>query len=310
MDQEFYKGLLDSLLEGVYFVDLDRKVVYWNKAAERLSGYTAQEVVGNSCADNLLRHIDEDGNELCLAGCPLEGTMGDGKSREASVYMHHKFGHRIPVFVRASPMRDEQGAIIGAVEVFSDNSKNVNILQEMENLRKEVLTDPLTGIGNRRYADITLDRLEATLKESRVPYGVLFVDVDFFKKVNDTWGHPIGDRVLQMVAKTIEGALRPLDVVCRWGGEELVVFISNATEKGLAVTAERLRFLAEHSWVEHEGELIRVTISLGGAVSKDGETTESVVGRADHQMYLSKESGRNCVHIGDSKTSFGQAIPD
>ena len=310
MDHGFYKDLLDSLLEGVYFVDLDRKVVYWNKAAERLSGYTAQEVMGNSCADNLLRHVDEAGNQLCLTGCPLEGTMGDGKAREASVYLHHKFGHRIPVLVRVSPMRDEQGAIIGAVEVFSDNSKNVSILQEMENLRKEVLTDQLTGIGNRRYADITLDRLDYTMKDGGFSYGVLFVDVDFFKKVNDTWGHPVGDRVLRMVAKTIEGALRPLDVICRWGGEELVIFISNATPEGLAVTAERLRFLVEHSWVEHEGEQIRVTISLGGAISKDREAARSVVGRADYQGYLSKESGRNCVHIGGSKTSFGQAIPD
>ena len=307
MEQEFYKDLLDSITDGVYFVDLDRKIYYWNKAAERLSGYTAQEVLGKSCAENLLRHIDDDGTELCMKGCPLAETMTHGKSREISVHMHHKFGHRVPVFVRASPVRDEQGDIVGAVEVFSDNSRNMNILQEMEGLRKEVLTDQLTGIGNRRYADITLERLEATMEESGVPFGVAFVDIDHFKKVNDTWGHHVGDRVLMMVAKTIEGNLRPLDVVCRWGGEEIVVLVPNTTRKGLAVTTERLRSLVEHSWIEHEGEMIGVTVSLGGAVSEKGETATSVIGRADRQGYLSKESGRNCVHIDDVKTSSGKA---
>lgn len=302
MDQKFYKELLDSLTDGVYFIDSNRKITYWNKAAERLSGYSAQEVIGKSCGDNLLRHIDEDGKPLCLTRCPLSATMDDGQSREAGVYMHHKFGHRLPVFVRASPIKDELGNIIGAVEVFSDNSKNINILKEMEGLRKEVLTDQLTGIGNRRYADITLERLESTMRESQVPFGVVLVDLDHFKKINDTWGHHVGDRILQMTAKSLEGPLRPLDVVCRWGGEEFVVLISNTTVEGIATTAERLRFLLEESWVDHEGEHIIVTASFGGAVSDGTESAKSVVKRADKQLYISKDSGRNCVHIDGKKT--------
>lgn len=305
MDQEFYKELLDSLTDGVYFVDLKRQVTYWNKAAERLSGYTAREIMGKSCADNFLRHVDDDGNHLCVFGCPLAATMEDGELREASVYMHHKFGHRVPVFVRASPMRDELGDIIGAVEIFADNSKNIDVLNEMEALRKEVLTDQLTGIGNRRYADITMDRLDELMRDSKVPYGVVFVDIDHFKQVNDTWGHHVGDLVIAMVAKTLKAALRPLDVACRWGGEEFVILVPNTTADGLAIVAERIRMLVEQSWIEHDGERVAVTASFGGAVSKDGEVAVSVVDRADKQVYLSKESGRNCVHINDRMTSKG-----
>jgi len=297
MDQEFYKEVLDSLTDGVYFVDMERRVTFWNKAAERLSGYSAAEIIGRSCADNYLRHVDDDGTSLCLVGCPLSASMEDGKPREANVYMHHKFGHRVPVFVRATPMRDELGQIVGAVEVFADNSRNLDILNEMEALRQEVLTDKLTGIANRRFADINLELLDRTMAESKVPFGVIFVDIDHFKRVNDTWGHHVGDQVIAMVAGTMKAVLRPLDVACRWGGEEFVVLVPNATAEGLAVMTRRLRMLVEQSWVDHGGELVRVTVSLGAALSESGERAISVVDRADRQVYLSKAGGRNCIHM-------------
>lgn len=305
MNREFYKEVLESLTDGVYFVDGNRIITFWNKAAERISGYTAEEVVGKSCADNVLRHVDDDGNHLCVQGCPLQSVMQDGKIRETNVYMHHKFGHRVPVFVRASPMFDDLGQIVGAVEVFADNSQSMNMLQEMEALRKEVLTDQLTNVGNRRYADVMLDRLEVSMKEHGVSFSVLFVDIDHFKHVNDTWGHHVGDQVLTMTAQTLSAALRPLDTICRWGGEEFVIMIPNVDDKGLCVIAERIRMLLQESWIEHGEELIRVTASFGGAVSTPEESAIAVVDRADKQVYLSKESGRNCVHIGGEKVSSG-----
>ncbi len=301
MDSTFYQELLNSLTDGVYFMDMNRTVTYWNKAAERLSGYAAEEVLGNSCGDNLLRHVDENGKHLCAQGCPMTATIVDGKVREASVFMHHKYGHRVPVFVRSSPMRDEFGKIIGAVEVFSDNGKNLNILEEMEGLRQETLTDPLTGVGNRRYANICMERLDRAMAESNVPFGALFVDIDHFKNINDTWGHDVGDMVLTMVAKTLGAVLRPLDTVCRWGGEEFVILLSNVTKEGMNVVTERVRMLVEQSWVEHESRRIAVTVSIGGAFSKSKEQAESVVKRADRQTYLSKDDGRNCGFIDDNR---------
>lgn len=303
MDAQFYQELLDSLSDGVYFIDKDRRVTYWNKAAERLSGYTADEIMGKRCADNFLRHVDELGTELCVKGCPLAATMSDGQSRESNVFMHHKFGHRVPVYVRASPMHDEAGNIIGAVEIFSENGKQLNILKEIEGLRKEILTDQLTSIGNRRYADITMDRLDHSMEQNSIPFGILFADIDHFKRVNDTWGHHVGDQVITMVAQSLKTMLRPLDIVCRWGGEEFVIFVPNTTEAGLATMAERLKMLVSNSWVEHVGERISVTISLGGAISKSGEKAESVLDRADKQVYLSKERGRDCIHINDARVA-------
>ena len=310
MDQMFYRGLLDALTDGVYFVDLHRRVTYWNKAAERISGYAAAEVMGKSCADDILKHVDEDCRHLCVEGCPLAETMKHGTIQEISVFLHHKYGHRVPVFVRASPMRDKAGKIIGAVEVFSENSETLSLLKEMEILRKEVLTDKLTEVGNRRYAGIIMEKLENSFDQDKVVYGVLFVDIDHFKRVNDTWGHHVGDKVLRMVAQSLSSTLRPLDAVCRWGGEEFVILVSNTDADGLAAQAERLRTLVEQSWVDHEGEQIRVTVSFGGALVREGEDSVAVTVRADRQLYLSKDAGRNCIYIEGVKTSSGKGEPD
>ena len=93
--------LLDCLYDGVYFADLDRRITYWNKGAERLTGYTAQETVGRCCFDKFLMHMDDRGS--CLAGCPLRQTLSDGQQREAELYLLHKNRHRVPVSVRVSP---------------------------------------------------------------------------------------------------------------------------------------------------------------------------------------------------------------
>ena len=100
LNEAFYEKLIDGLHDGVYYVDTNRTIIYWNKSCERITGYSRAEVVGRSCKDNLLNHCTESGGELCLQGCPLTATIGDGAPREADVFLHHADGHRVPVRVR------------------------------------------------------------------------------------------------------------------------------------------------------------------------------------------------------------------
>lgn len=306
MQSNFYRDILDSLSDGVYFVDTQRRISYWNRAAERLTGYGAEEVVGKTCAENFLRHVDEHGRQLCLTGCPLTLTMSDGRSREATVYMHHKEGHRMPVHIRATPMRDARGRIVGAVETFQRTGRDADVFRKMEELRQEVLSDGLTGIANRRYADIAMDRLDSIMRDGSLQLGAIFVDLDHFKQINDTWGHGVGDRVLIMVAKTLESSLRPADVACRWGGEEFVVLVPNTSREKLGILARRLRMLVEQSFIVHGEERISVTASMGLALSRPGEPARCVVDRADNEAYFSKRSGRNCISMEGACLSMKQ----
>lgn len=137
-----YKSWLDDLFDAVYVVDKDRRIVYWNKAAEEITGYSESEVVGTMCSDNILCHVDLAGIELCRTGCPLHETICDGRKREAVVFLHHKEGHRVPVHIRISPIRNETNEIIGAVEMFSDCSKELYIIKELERRKRESMLDP------------------------------------------------------------------------------------------------------------------------------------------------------------------------
>jgi diguanylate cyclase (GGDEF)-like protein/PAS domain S-box-containing protein len=297
MTHNFHKDLLDNLYDGVYFVDSTRTITYWNKGAERISGFSAAEVVGHSCADNLLMHVDEAGVQLCICGCPLSATLADGQTHEAEVFLHHKDGHRVPVSVRVAPLRDESGRVLGAVEIFNDSSDKREILAEMCELKSLALVDPLTGLCNRRAATLDFEHKSKALRHYKVPFGLLFVDIDNFKDVNDSHGHEIGDRVLVMVGKTLHGALRGKDKVYRWGGEEFVALVTNVDANMLCAISERMRLLVGSSALPTPGGMLRITVSLGGSLALAADTMESLVKRADALMYRSKEAGRNCTSL-------------
>jgi len=155
-----YRRLLDALQDGVYFVDTDRRILYWNDAAERVSGYPGSEVIGKRCMDNLLVHVDQEGRQLCLGMCPLAATIQDGEHRVASVYLHRKDGSRRPVSVRTARVTDAEGNILGGVEIFSDNSAAMAVIERIKHLESMAYLDSLTGLPNRRYVEIALrDRL-------------------------------------------------------------------------------------------------------------------------------------------------------
>ena len=113
-----YESLIDTLQEGVYVVDVERRILSWNRGAEELTGYAATEVIGSKCSDNILRHVTADGCELCMHGCPLQATIEDGTPRRAEVYFHHKTGHRVPSVVQALPCYATDGSLIGGIQVF------------------------------------------------------------------------------------------------------------------------------------------------------------------------------------------------
>lgn len=291
-------AIMKVLNEGVYFVDTERTITFWNNAAVDITGYAAEQVLGKKCSDNLLRHVDGAGHELCTNGCPLQKTILDGNIYELEAYLHHKDGHRVPVFIRSAPLKDSDGKITGSVEIFTDRSDRKKLLHELEQLRREVLTDPLTGLGNRRYLEIIAESAIKRLNESQVGFGILMIDIDHFKRVNDTYGHLVGDKVLVMVAKCLLGATRPLDTVVRFGGEEFLIFCPNVTPHELAILAERLRVVIASAWIDlPEGIKVSITVSLGGTIATINTSLEDLIEIADKALYHCKNSGRNKLLI-------------
>jgi len=293
-----YKEIIDNLYDGVYFVDRDRVITYWNKGAERITGYRSEDVVGRSCRDGILNHVTADGEALCTGDCPLAACMADGDVREADVFLHHAEGHRLPVLVRCAPLRDDDGTIRGAVETFSSELGVRAARQELSELRRSVRTDELTGIGNRGHLEGRLRALIAEYDQRPGEAAVVMVDIDRFKAVNDAHGHAVGDRVLRMVATTLRGNLRSGDAVGRWGGEEFVAILDGVhTTDDLRRVCDKLRTLVACSRLDVEDGSVAVTLSVGATLVRGDDTPASVVARADELMYASKRAGRNLVTV-------------
>jgi diguanylate cyclase (GGDEF)-like protein/PAS domain S-box-containing protein len=293
-----HEKLLDSMHDGVYFVNTERKIVYWNQGAELLTGYRADEVVGKYCFDDLLAHVNDGGCALCLNGCPLAATLLDGQRREFEVYLRHKAGHRIPVSTRVAPVTDDSGAVVGAVEIFSDATAKKTIERRVGELENLAFLDELTGVSNRRFAELKVKQALQEVQLFDRSIGLLMLDIDHFKLVNDKHGHDAGDEALRAVCKTVSHHLRAGDILGRWGGEEFVLILRDVNEAGLSVFADRCRMLISETSVPMGAEYLRVTVSVGATIIQKDDNLNSVMHRVDTLMYKSKTSGRNCVTTG------------
>ena len=293
----FYRELLDRLDDGVYFVDRERRLLFWNRAAEELTGFTRGEVVGRLCPDNILCHADVNGRVLCDDCCPLEQAMASGKSDQLDLFLRHKSGHRVPVRIKVTPILDTQGQPVGALEVFNDRTARIEQAERIKELERLALVDELTRLPNRRHFDDHLGHRLAELQRHRRPFGVLMMDLDLFKQVNDECGHVLADAILKLVARTLHANCRRFDIVARWGGEEFGASISDVDAEQLVLVAEKFRAMVAASDLRLPGHALGVTISVGAAAAKADDTALTLLKRADEALYEAKRQGRNRVCV-------------
>lgn len=176
--------------------------------------------------------------------------------------------------------------------------------EELQSYMTEARTDFLTGLPNRRAVDDELARRMAAYRRQGTPLGVLLIDVDRFKLVNDTFGHHIGDQVLKAVADCLGQAVRDCDLLARYGGEEFAVLVAGGTREEFMNAGERVRQFVERQPIRCEGLALQTTISCGVAEATGGEDIASLLRRADEALYASKTGGRNCAYWHDGRRSI------
>jgi len=306
MGGKFYKSLLDHLKDGVFFVDRTRKITFWSKGAERITGCTAKEVVGRICSETAIIHLDKKGFNLCEGQCPLLEAIDEGREVEMESFLSHKKGHLVPMVTQAVPIRDAKGRISGAVEILRENSHEVAALQKIDKLEKMVMLDPLTGLGNRRYIELTLKTGLERMKRYHWPIGVLLVDIDDLEKLNRRYGREFGDEIIRTLSRTFLGNARSFDFIGRWGEDEFIAILENVTEKQLSSIAEKFRFTAEHSLTFSESGDVQTTVSIVGQVAGPDKTPTSLIQDLKDILPECKHKGGNCVVVGKNKPS----VPD
>lgn len=297
MDSHECVKVLNELHEGVYLVDRQRRITYWNRAAEEITGYNADEVVGTTCADNLLVHSDKSGSELCSRQCPLAATMEDGAIRQAEVFLHHKSGNRLPVLVKTMPMTDKDGVIVGGMEFFTRIHLPAAALWEPLSLEQVDFVDSLTRLPNRRYLETELEMQFLLHQENNFVFGILLFNVDGMTGLNMQFGASTGNRILCAVAKTLAEGIRPLDTMGRWNGDVFMGIFAVNNARALRDKGQQLQLLANSVFVMINGERVGTTVSCGGTLVLLRDNLSDLVGRAEESLRQCKERGGNCCIV-------------
>jgi PAS domain S-box-containing protein/diguanylate cyclase (GGDEF)-like protein len=252
-----YKEALNYINEGVYYTDTERKITFWNKTAEKITGYTSEEMVGTYCYDDKLQHIDAKGTKLCTGLCPLAKSIETDTIQEANVFLHHKSGYRLEVAIKTMPIHDEKtGKLIGAIELFTDISNKFNANKKITEIQKEIYIDPTTGCANKHFAKEKLKQCMQKWEKEKITFSVGIIKIE-----NEITNKDETSRLLKAVATTTTNALRPLDNVCRWNKNELIVIVSNINMNNCSPIYDRVKTLIDNSNLEADKSKFKILIS-------------------------------------------------
>ena len=300
-----HEFLIDQFDDAVMVIDEGLRIIDLNQAAERMIIGEREKVIGKPGGDvirfwdQLLQNFDPN-HQLRFE---IEQSQPEEMYFQTTI----------------SPLKNNQSQFMGWTLVIADitrrkaaeialqdvNVKLENQLQEIrslqEKLQEQAIRDAMTGAFNRGYLDETLERELARAKRNRYPLSVMMIDIDFFKKINDSYGHKAGDLVIKTVGKMLMNNSRACDCVCRFGGDEFVVVMPEMGEADAVIRAEKWRTLLKSKHMIFRNNTIAPTISIGIATYPNSEkSSRSIVDAADRALYAAKDSGRDCVRVFDS----------
>jgi len=235
-----------------------------------------------------LKYVDDRGVSVCGGECLAVKSMNDGCMHSMEVYVHHKEGHRVPILVHVSPIKNSQGQVIGAVEDLCDNSSKAAYTHKIEELEKCALVDPHTGLMKKRGLEMNLRSVVGVMHRYGWTYGVIYIDIDEFERINEMHGRDVGDSVLKMIAKTLQNSVRATDVVGRWEDDAFMVIAANVNEDQLNRIANKIRVLVEQSGFSVGADIICVTASVCATVVRSNDTVATLFERIGKLMEHNK----------------------
>ena len=293
LENEVANATLDSIGEAVLRTDIRGNVTYLNRVAEKMIGWSREEALGRPIAD-VLRLVD------CDSGAAVDNAVatvihGDRTATAIisfiSCTLVRRDGVKLGIENRVTVVDDQAGNLIGAVVVIRDVGAARAASLETSRASQH---DVLTNLPNRTLFDDRLKQAISLAERQGKQLAVLFVDIDQFKRINDSLGHTMGDKLLRSVAGRLIACVRRTDTVCRMGGDEFVILLSQVEHvEDAALTARKiLRAVAAPHIIDNKS--LDVNVSLGGSTYPDAaQDAESLLGQADAAMYEAKQHGRN-----------------
>lgn len=290
----FQYQIFETMPDGVLFVDGNRRIEFWNQAMERLTKMSWVAVSGEIWRPDLVDLRDERGRRIPSTGCPVQQAIVTKSPIVRRVDIRPTDGHPRIVDLHATPVMTRDGRVFGATVLLRDASPQVDLEENLKALRRKSSLDGLTQVANRAEFDRVHAMFVQAHLSTHLPCALIICDIDFFKRINDRFGHPAGDEALVAFAALLKRHVRTGDLVARYGGEEFVMLCAECNNATATERAELIRSELEamtHMFLNGG----RMTSSFGVTELQEGDTPEAMLRRADRAMMLAKEGGRNRV---------------
>jgi diguanylate cyclase (GGDEF)-like protein/PAS domain S-box-containing protein len=274
---------IDAAYDGIFITNAEGTIEFANQGFEIITGYTPTEVIGRD--PSVLKSGRHD--KTFYKG--LWRHLNEGLPFRAMVVNRHKHGHEIHCQQTITPVKNASGEITHFISIIKDLTDRV--FAELK-LREQASHDSLTGLLNRRAGEIELDVVLIQAQEQDASFSLLMLDIDDFKAVNDTHGHPQGDEVIKKVADILMEQTRKTDKCIRWGGEEFIVILPACHHDKAQAIADKIRAMMSEVYFEEIGQ---VTLSVGVTEFTDNDNPASILERVDENLYAAKKAGKNRV---------------
>ncbi len=295
MKDSNYQNLLDNLYEGVYYVDLNRKIRYWSKGAEHITGFSSEDVLGRYCDDGFLSHTSLDGDPLCETGCLLQQSLSTGSYYKTEVFLKHKKGHRIHVSVRISPMYDTKNNIIGAIQVFTNNELYLSIKNDEENESYALYFDKLTKLPTKYNMKLKIKNKIQEFRRYGWKFGLFLVEIEDFVEYKRKLNQAQMNDFISSLAKILKADLRPFDVIARWQSNQFMIMMVNVQKEHLKMLGKRLCSAVKKKGLPAVRRNEDVSIAIGAALVSEGITLEEILDKVNKFKNISLETGGDKV---------------
>ncbi len=295
MSPEVCCSVLEGIQTGVYVVDRDHAIVFWNAGAERISGYLRHQVIGRKCGEAILAHCDQANQPLCGDDCPLRETTRDGAARTLDMYLRHRDGYLVPVTVHTVPIRDAAGHIVGAAQSFDE--RHAAPEDADEELAGDGCLHGLSGIPDELLVQAAIrDHLD-DLETAGTPFALLCVSARARGKPQADFGIQASEKMLWVAARTILHSLRSDDLLGRTAGGRLAAILANCSGAALPSIANRLAAKVGRARIQWWGDVIEVDVFIGAAAARAGDTPESLWARAEAALRAGLSGGGERVVV-------------
>jgi diguanylate cyclase (GGDEF)-like protein/PAS domain S-box-containing protein len=283
-DPAIYRDILDGLQIGVSVLDLNKKIVFWSDGAEKITGYARIDVLGHSCAENILLHCNHDSCDVCSGTCPMAASLHDGKPVEAMTFVHHRAGHWTPVHTWAIPLRDEHGLIVGIIQTFESEFSVYGPNPNDRSMKERGCLDFATELPNQALMQSHLRETLGTFAEFHIPFAVAFLEVQKLDHFRARYGQEAATSMLRVLARTLKNSVWPADFVGRWSDDRLLVILNGCDANALQAVIERIRQMAASATIEWWGEELSAMILVEGSSAAADDTVESLLLRAHNAL--------------------------